>query len=509
MSDDIVEFNWQKPMLCTDGTELFPKDTLNRARYASFLHNYLASNAIDGGYVLNLNAKWGSGKTYFINRWIESIKESHPVVYIDAWKQDYSDDPMLTVISSLINALSDQLPHGNKIVSNINEKTARFIKAAAPALLKGLVKKATGLNLDDISIEDKITHEPKNDDKSSSDIFSESAAAIAQCLVKDHNDKLKSVEYLRSEIKELITAVIAHKKGTLKAPAFIFIDELDRCRPSYAVEMLEVVKHFFELDNIAFVVATDTEQLQHAVKAVYGEGFDAQTYLGRFFRRRYSLTELSRYEFVSRIAESKVTYNPKWKEYIPRLDEIDDFTRVVSIVADRFRLSPRETDQLTDKFIAVLSNQNKTLNPYLLLILFVLRDKHYSLYEEWIESTNKEASFGQSIGKLTYRIDIFPMVYKNREQGFFPREVDTDSLVDLQQSLDMILSNMNKVCSPWNQREKDKFIGNLEDSLYSSSSSSPNLTERANKVYQIRLMNLKANKSDYKNWVELAVSFDE
>ncbi|MCT8860683.1 KAP family P-loop NTPase fold protein, partial [Shewanella xiamenensis] len=341
MSDDIVDFNWKEPVLCTEGTELFPRDTLDRARYASFLHNYLAINAIDGGYVLNLNAKWGSGKTYFINRWIESIKDRHPVVYIDAWKQDYSDDPMLTVISSLINALSEQLPAENEILSNITEKSASFIKAAAPALLKGLVKKAVGLNLDDI----KVEGDSKGDDKFISYTLSESAAAVAQCLVKDHNDKLQSVNYLRNEIKELITAVIAHKQGALKAPAFIFIDELDRCRPSYAVEMLEVVKHFFELDNIAFIVATDTEQLQHAVKAVYGEGFDAQTYLGRFFRRRYSLTELSRYEFVSHISESKVTYNPNWKEFVPSLAELDDFTRVVSIVADRFRLSLRETEQ--------------------------------------------------------------------------------------------------------------------------------------------------------------------
>ncbi|MFB2673820.1 P-loop NTPase fold protein [Shewanella xiamenensis] len=503
MSDDIVEFNWKEPVFCAEGMELFPRDTLDRARYASFLHNYLAVNAIDGGYVLNLNAKWGSGKTYFINRWMESIKDTHPVVYIDAWKQDYSDDPMLTVISSLINALSEQLPAENEILSNITEKSARFIKAAAPALLKGLVKKTVGLNLDDI----KVEGEPKSDDKFISDTLSESAAAVAQCLVKDHNDKLQSVNYLRNEIKALITAVIAHKQGALKMPAFIFIDELDRCRPSYAVEMLEVVKHFFELDNIAFIVATDTEQLQHAVKAVYGDGFDAQTYLGRFFRRRYSLTELSRYEFVSHITENKVTYNPKWKEFVPSLAELDDFTNVVSIVADRFRLSLRETEQLVDKFLSVLSNAQKTLNPYLLLILFVLRDKHYSLYDEWMEAINKEASFGQSIGKLTYRMDIFPMFYKSSDQVFFPREKRADSLVDLQQSLDMILSIMNKVCSPWNQREKDKFIDNLEGALYSSSS--PNLTVRANKLYQISLMSLKANKSDYKNWVELAVSFDK
>ena len=501
MSDDIVDFNWKEPVLCAEGTELFPRDTLDRARYASFLHNYLAINAIDGGYVLNLNAKWGSGKTYFINRWMESIKDRHPVVYIDAWKQDYSDDPMLTVISSLINALSEQLPAENETLANITEKSARFIKAAAPALLKGLVKKAVGLNLDDIKVEGEL----KNDDKFISDTLSESAAAVAQCLVKDHNDKLQSVNYLRNEIKALITAVIAHQQGALKAPAFIFIDELDRCRPSYAVEMLEVVKHFFELDNIAFIVATDTEQLQHAVKAVYGEGFDAQTYLGRFFRRRYSLTELSRYEFVSHISESKVTYNPNWKEFVPSLAELDDFTRVVSIVADRFRLSLRETEQLMDKFIAVLSNTTKTLNPYLLLILFVLRDKHYSLYEEWLESINKEANFGQSVQHLNCRNDIFPIFFKSSESTFLPREERYSNFPLDGINLHIILMYMNKICSDWKPSERDQFKKNLRIQRGRSGSS----TESAGYYFQEVLMELTAHKSDYKNWVELAVSFDK
>lgn len=500
MSDDIVDFNWKEPVLCAEGTELFPRDTLDRARYASFLHNYLAINAIDGGYVLNLNAKWGSGKTYFINRWIESIKDTHPVVYIDAWKQDYSDDPMLTVISSLINALSEQLPAENEILSNITEKSARFIKAAAPALLKGLVKKAVGLNLDDI----KVEGDSKGDDKLISDTLSESAAAVAQCLVKDHNDKLQSVNYLRNEIKELITAVIAHKQGALKAPAFIFIDELDCCRPSYAVEMLEVVKHFFELDNIAFIVATDTEQLQHAVKAVYGEGFDAQTYLGRFFRRRYSLTELSRYEFVSHIVEKNVTYNAKWKEFLPSLVELDDFTSVVSIVADRFRLSLRETEQLTEKFIAVLSNTTKTLNPYLLLVLFVIRDKHFSLYNEWIEATNKDHDFSLSISNIGYFIDVLPISFQN-DTGFLPKVVTLSHILSFDLRLNELLAEMNKMCSSWNVRDRTRFENQLDDK-YRNTASYP---VRVDCNRQEQLLNLSASKMDYKNWVELAVSFDK
>ena len=461
------------------------------------MHNYLVSNVNDGGYVLNLNAKWGSGKTYFINRWIESIKDSHPVVYIDAWKQDYSEDPMLTVIASLISTLSDHLPAENQIVSSIADKSARFIKAAAPALLKGLVKKATGLNLNEVQIDDadKTTTDNKSDDKDSSDIFGESAAALANVLVKDHNDKLKSVEFLRAKIKLLITAVIAHNRENFTPPAFIFIDELDRCRPSYAVEMLEVVKHFFELDNIVFIFATDTEQLQHAVKAVYGVGFDAQTYLGRFFRRRYSLAELSRYEFVGQIAENKVTYNPKWKEFIPKLDEIDDFTTVVSIVADRFKLSLRETEQLVDKFLAVLSNTEKTLNPYLLLILFVLRDKHHSLYEEWIETANKEHNFEQSVTNIGLTLDPFPIFIETRGQGFLPRKGTSQNSENVSPRLYVILKEMNKICSDWQARDRWHFENNLEKN--NTSSTSRNSEYKT--YYQQTLLELTAHKNDYKN----------
>lgn len=505
MSDDVVSFDWSSSI--SRGDIVFPADTLNRKKYAEFLHNYLVSNAANGGYVLNLNAKWGAGKTYFINRWIESIRETHPVVYIDAWKQDYSDDPMLTVVSSLLNALSDHLPEENRHIANISEKSARFIKTLAPALMKGIVKRTTGINLDDISFEEE--REPKlqgdeQENNDSTDIVAESASLVAKCMIDDHNDKLGSVTHLRHEIKELVEAVIS-LDNDLSAPAFVFIDELDRCRPSYAVEMLEVVKHFFELDNIVFVIATDTEQLQHAVKAVYGQGFDAQTYLGRFFRRRYSLTELNRYEFVQQIVESKVTCEQKWVNHVPSITSHSDLTSVVSIVADRFRLSLRETEQLTDKFIAVLSNTNKTMNPYLLLILFVLRDKHYLLYEKWMESISKKKDFGLEVEKLKYSIDAFPLSIKTRGDGYVPKVNKTNSYINLSFTLNTILGDMHNNCTPWVSREKEDLL----DLIELSREKNRNQINLINCDLRELLVNLSATKSDYKNWVELAISFDD
>ena len=98
-----ISFNWSEPELSINSKyETFPADQLDREKYAKFLTTFLAKQGYDDArdsdqkkrnYVLNLNAEWGAGKSYFLKRWAHDLKEHYPVVYIDAWKQDYSDDP--------------------------------------------------------------------------------------------------------------------------------------------------------------------------------------------------------------------------------------------------------------------------------------------------------------------------------------------------------------------------------------------------------------------------------
>ena len=80
---------------------------------------------------------------------------------------------------------------------------------------------------------------------------------------------------------------------------FILIDELDRCRPTYAIKLLERVKHMFETDQVVFVIATDTSQLKHSIRATYGGEFDAQTYLQRFFDRTFRFNKVELDELAS------------------------------------------------------------------------------------------------------------------------------------------------------------------------------------------------------------------
>ena len=112
MTEESLEYDWvwQQPLSKEVGiNDDLPGDQLDRAKYAQFLTSYLA-RFTDDSYVMNLNAEWGAGKSWFLQRWYYTVKQQHPAAYIDAWKSDFSDDPLLTVASGLLEALESSAP---------------------------------------------------------------------------------------------------------------------------------------------------------------------------------------------------------------------------------------------------------------------------------------------------------------------------------------------------------------------------------------------------------------
>ncbi|MDF4652992.1 P-loop NTPase fold protein, partial [Vibrio parahaemolyticus] len=149
-----VELDWSEGTIIENS--FFPEDKLGRVRYATFLTKLLASQGFDQArepsdqkrnYVLNLNAEWGAGKTYFLKRWSEDIKEHYPVVYVDAWKKDYSDDPLMTVISSIIEQLRKQAGKDKESPEfKAPRKLIGLLKAAAPGIGRALSKRYIGID---------------------------------------------------------------------------------------------------------------------------------------------------------------------------------------------------------------------------------------------------------------------------------------------------------------------------------------------------------------------------
>ena len=89
----------------------------------------------------------------------------------------------------------------------------------------------------------------------------------------------------------------------------IVVDELDRCLPTYSIKVLERLHHIFdELDNVIVIVSMDKKQLEHSIRAIYGQ-IDVDTYLRKFISFKVSL---------HRGKASK--YEEKFQEYFSMFD---------------------------------------------------------------------------------------------------------------------------------------------------------------------------------------------
>ena len=386
--------------------ESFPKDTLNRAKYATFLTQFLVGQGFDEtrekddqkrNYVLNLNSEWGSGKTYFLKRWSHDLKAHFPVVYIDAWQQDYSDDPLMTAISSIIKQLREQagMPESSPKFK-LPKKALGLLKAAAPVFARSMAKRYLDIDLAAfLQADDDSELKYAKDSEGNPIDLSELASTMVKQLIDEHDGKKKAIDDLKVHVANWVQTVTETQQLTY--PAFIFIDELDRCRPSYAVEMLETIKHIFDIKGIVFVVATDTEQLQHAVKAIYGEGFDARLYLGRFFNSRFSLKAPDLKSFlevhtdISKLSGEYLT--SAGIQILPPNDDAKVTLSNISVILHAFKMPPRTAIQIADRVVATISNMPKGAKIDILMLTTLL-----CFYEENNELFRKVVS-----GKLEYK----------------------------------------------------------------------------------------------------------
>lgn len=111
--------------------------------------------------------------------------------------------------------------------------------------------------------------------------------------------QIEAVQAMK-DIKKHITFLseVINEVYKLKNPIVILIDELDRCRPTYAIEVLETIKHFFDTEGCTFLIATNTHALESSIQSVYGSRFDAKHYLRRFFDRKISLPPVSIIDYL-------------------------------------------------------------------------------------------------------------------------------------------------------------------------------------------------------------------
>lgn len=244
----------------------FANCKLDRQKYSTVLTNII--NSYPYGFVLAINNKWGTGKTTFVKMWGQDLKNNgFQTIYFNAWENDFENNPLTALMGELKTLTTkDTEPEFKKTL----KRASALTKNIAPIIAKAIADRY----IDTEGIKDAIVGVTKG----VSDVFENE--------VQEYDKKKKNI----SEFKQNLSEFIANTNDG--KPLVFIIDELDRCRPNYAVSILEQIKHFFSVPNIVFILSIDKEQLGNAIKGVYGsDSIDASEYLRRFIDLEYSIPE--------------------------------------------------------------------------------------------------------------------------------------------------------------------------------------------------------------------------
>jgi len=272
---------------------------------------------------LGIDAPYGRGKTWFITRLAKQLALSHPVAFVDAWADDVGDEPLSAFVSAIDKALDPYVNKSKKLGDRVAAAKAASLpvigKLVSGALTKALTKVA-GDEIEEqlgIAIEQASKQSSEDSSPSEEGAASQAMDAALEVLAKEidslvdrqgaamlasFRQKQSSREFFKETMKALV-ATIDESDGPGVSPLIVVVDELDRCRPSYAIKVLEEIKHFFEIPGVVFIIGLHGDQLSRSVRAVYGSEFDSDDYLRRFFTRTYVLREESVMDLASAICD--------------------------------------------------------------------------------------------------------------------------------------------------------------------------------------------------------------
>lgn len=213
------------------------------------------------GFSFSINGEWGCGKTFVLDMIEERLLEGNYLpFYYDAWKYDYYDEPLVSIISFLARTIKECK------FSYLNENEKEVLNGFAEMLFQ-ITEHITGINPKKVVDAATKTQEESFDKN------------LSLCT---------AIETVNSELQKLA------KTFTV----VIIVDELDRCLPEYAIKVLERLHHICENSRAITLVAYDKTQLADGIAKIYGKSFEqedskiltfADSYLRKFFKCELSL----------------------------------------------------------------------------------------------------------------------------------------------------------------------------------------------------------------------------
>jgi predicted KAP-like P-loop ATPase len=251
------------------------KDALfGRKEFAESLTSLLRN--VEEGLVVFVHAPWGEGKTTFAQMWRSALRaQKLEVIYFDAYASDYFDDPFVSFSGEILELVDLRLA-----AEGIAEPRREFKKTAVEVgkRLAGLGAKVGLRALTLGAVESAHLGELKEIGTELATGASEIGAEVIEKRIEHYTTEKDALQSFKKSLAKL-AAVVREKQGF---PLTIVVDELDRCRPDFALGLLERIKHLFDVEGIAFILLVNRDQIESYVRTVYGEMVDARAYLLKF-----------------------------------------------------------------------------------------------------------------------------------------------------------------------------------------------------------------------------------
>ena len=359
-------------------TDPWGDDLLDRGNTARPLTELLRN---EHSISISLSGTWGTGKTFLLQRWMKDVqREKIKTAYINAWESDFSHDPVIPITSSLAKETES---------GAIKKALLQAAKDLALSNAESLLKKYTGISA-------LIKRWFGSKDTKDMDPYQARLAALGK-------------------LREVLGELANRAKKDSGHPLVVIIDELDRCRPDYAVELLERVKHVLRVEDVVFVFGVNRQALGEAIGHRFGIS-DTDGYLQKFFdvdvplprrvrishfvaqkaRREQLLYELQQEHLEYVDSNGTQSYNPAAQAVSQAVDKIVGH---LANLADAVALTPREAEHCLSLAAMALNKMDRDLTPYAEFAapMILLKVRNQRMYEKYV---GRQAQAGEVLDCL-------------------------------------------------------------------------------------------------------------
>ena len=355
-------------------------------------------------YVISVDAEWGNGKTTFLRMLKQELQnDGFGVIAFNAWEHDFTDNPVTTLAGEIVKQTKS---FGHE---SLRRRAAELAKAVAPIAIE------MGASTIPAAATSNVPGMVANLVKG---VFKALRILGQNDPVAKYDQTTQGIANFKQALRQTAAAVAEQHQGK---PMVVAIDELDRCRPDFAVRFLEIVKHFFSTPNTVFIITTNLDQMAHAVKAVYGQTFDAEAYLDRFFDLPCKLTHDNKDAFISNrlqdirshwtglepISPGEVVFGSLPKQFQSMPDDMNTATQLLKAYCEKSQISLRRIDKITNRIRLILDLLEYTHSEAVVVITIasIIRDGTPDTYQRILDGSITEDEIVNAMHKIAGELE--------------------------------------------------------------------------------------------------------